>query len=269
MLEPYIRDRLKEKEILLMTHIVLGYPTFEDSFKIIEVMVEAGVDVMELQIPFSEPIADGPVILHANQKALARGATVQKCLDFTQMVTQSFDIPFLFMSYYNILFKYGVDRFVAAMRNRGLQGAIVPDLPPEEGDEYLKAMQKYNLSPIFLFSPTTSDGRMKYLASFGQGFIYCVARKGVTGMDTDFSEQLERYLARCRKTTPLPLALGFGVKDKTDVDFLIGKADIAVIGSQTIKLIDKEGVGAVGEFIRNLTRTSRSQHSEDPDLSGN
>ena len=252
MLEPYIRNRLKEKEILLMTHIVLGYPTFEDSFRIIEIMVEAGVDVMELQIPFSEPIADGPVILYANQKALENGATVRKCLDFSQTVTRTFDIPFLFMSYYNILFKYGVDRFVAAMHNRGIKGAIVPDLPPEEGAEYQKAMKKYNLSPIFLFSPTTSDERMKYLASFGQGFIYCVARKGVTGMDTDFSGQLEKYLARCRKTTPLPLALGFGVKDKTDVDFLIGKADIAVIGSQTIKLIDEEGVGAVGEFVRNL-----------------
>ena len=254
MLESYLRTRLSERDILLMTHIVLGYPSFEDCFRIVEAMVEAGVDLMELQIPFSEPNADGPVILCANHKALESGTTVRDCLNFAKSVTQTFDIPFLFMSYYNILFKYGVDRFVAAMRDGGFQGAIVPDLPPEEGDEYLKAMKKYNLSPIFIFSPTTSEGRMKYLASFGQGFIYCVARKGVTGMDTDFSEQLEKYLARCRRTTPLPLALGFGVKDKTDVDFLIGKADIAVIGSQTIKLIDKEGVGAVGEFIGNLRK---------------
>jgi len=98
MLEAYLRTRLKEKEILLMTHIVLGYPTFEDSFKIIEAMVDGGVDLMELQIPFSEPIADGPVILHANQKALAGGTTVQKCIDFAQVVTRTFDIPFLFMS---------------------------------------------------------------------------------------------------------------------------------------------------------------------------
>ncbi len=235
-----------------MTHIVLGYPTFEDSFKIIEAMVKAGVDLMELQIPFSEPIADGSVILHANQKALSGGATVQKCIDFAQNVAHAFDIPFLFMSYYNILFKYGVDRFAGAMSESGLQGAIVPDLPPEEGEEYLKAMEKYNLDPVFIFSPTTPDERMKYLASFGKGFIYCVARKGVTGVDTDFSKQLEKYLDRCRKATDLPMALGFGVKEKKDVDFLKGKADIAVVGSQTIRLVDKEGVGAVGEFIKSL-----------------
>ncbi len=252
MLESYLRSRLKEKEILLMTHIVLGYPTFEDAFRIIESMVEAGVDLMELQIPFSEPIADGPVILHANQKSLAGGATVQKCIDFAQKVTETFDIPFLFMSYYNILFKYGIDRFAAAMVRSDLYGAIVPDLPPEEGQDFLEAMQNKRLAPIFIFSPTTPDERMKYLASFGKGFIYCVARKGVTGVDTDFSKQLEKYLARCRKATRLPLALGFGVKEKADVEFLIGKVDIAVIGSQTIRLVDKEGVGVIGDFIKSL-----------------
>jgi tryptophan synthase alpha chain len=252
MLESYLKNRLKEKEILLMTHIVLGYPTFEDTFKIIELMVKAGVDLMELQIPFSEPIADGPVILHANQKSLSRETTVKKCMDFAQKVTETFDIPFLFMSYYNILFKYGVGRFTEAMVRSGLKGVIVPDLPPEEGRDYLDAMEKHNLVPIFIFSPTTPDKRMKYLASFGKGFIYCVARKGVTGVDTDFSKQLKKYLDRCRKATDLPLALGFGVKEKKDIDFLKGKADIAVVGSQTIRLVDKEGIGAVGEFIKSL-----------------
>ena len=252
MLESYLKSRLIEKKILLMTHIVLGYPSFEECFKIIETMVSAGVDLMELQIPFSEPVADGPVILHANQKSLAEGSTVKKCLDFAQNVTQSFDIPFLFMSYYNILFKYGIDRFAVAMAEINMKGAIVPDLPPEEGQDYLDAMKKYNLDPIFIFSPTTPDERMNYLASFGRGFIYCVARKGVTGLDTDFSGQLNKYLERCRKATHLPLALGFGVKDKNDIDFLKGKTDIAVIGTQTIRLVEKEGVGAVGEFIGSL-----------------
>jgi tryptophan synthase alpha chain len=252
MLETYLKKRLKEKEILLMTHIVLGYPTFEDAFRIVEAMVNAGVDLMELQIPFSEPIADGPIILHANQKALAGGVTVQKCLDFAQKIVKSFDIPFLFMSYYNILFKYGVDRFVGAMHDNGIVGAIVPDLPPEEGRDYLDAMEKYHLSPIFIFSPTTPEDRMVYLNSYGKGFIYCVARKGVTGVATDFSTQLTEYLLRCRKATELPLALGFGVKEREDVEFLIGKADIAVIGSETIRLVDTDGVDAVGKFINSL-----------------
>ncbi len=252
MLEQYLRKRLKEKDILLMTHIVLGYPSFKASLDIIKAMVEAGVDLMELQIPFSEPIADGPVILHANQQSLANGTTVQQCFDFAEKVTGKFDIPFLFMSYYNILFKFGVGRFAREMAQKNLRGAIVPDLPPEEGREYLIEMENNNLAPIFIMSPTTSDERMKYLASFGKGFIYCVARKGITGVDTSFSDQLDGYLARCRQATSLPLALGFGVKTKTDIDFLRGKADIAVIGSQTIRLVDQDGVEAVSGFIRSL-----------------
>lgn len=252
MLESCIRERLKEKDILLMTHIVVGYPSFEDSFRIVEAMVNAGVDLMELQIPFSEPIADGPVILHANQKSLAEGATVEKCFNFAGKVTRTFDIPFLFMSYYNILFKLGVDRFISRMAEENMWGAIVPDLPPEEGVDYLRAMENHNLAPIFIFSPTTSDERMKYIGSFGKGLIYCVARKGVTGLDTRFSTQLGGYLDRCRAATSLPLALGFGVKDKGDVDFLRGRADIAVIGTQTIRLVERDGIDAVGPFIRGL-----------------
>lgn len=252
MLESYLRNRLKEKDILLMTHIVLGYPSFEDSYKMVEAMVEGGVDLMELQIPFSEPIADGPVILHANQKSLAAGATVQKCFDFGEKVAKDFDIPFLVMTYYNILYKYGVSRFAADMAERGLRGSIVPDLPPEEGEEYLQSMEEQGLAPIFIFSPTTPDKRMSYLASFAKGFVYCVARKGVTGADTSFSDQLQGYMARCRQATDLPLALGFGVKEKADIDFLRGKADIAVIGTQTIRVMEQDGVGAVGDFITGL-----------------
>lgn len=252
MLEAYLKQQLSKKEILLMTHIVLGYPSYPAAFDIIAAMVDAGVDLMELQIPFSEPIADGPVILHANQKALAAGATVQKSLEFAATVCESFDIPFLFMSYYNILFKHGIDRFAASMSEARLKGAIVPDLPPEEGQEYLAAMEKYRLDPIFIYSPTTSDRRMKYLSSFGRGFVYCVARKGVTGKETNFSGQLEAYLARCRQATDLPLALGFGVKEKKDIDFLKAKVDIAVVGSQTIRLVEEKGIHAVGRFIENL-----------------
>ncbi len=252
MLESYLRTRLNQKEILLMTHIVLGYPSFEDSFRIIEAMVGAGVDLVELQIPFSEPIADGPVILRANQKALDGGATVQNCLNFVQEVTQAFDIPFIIMSYYNILFRYGGDRFIFAMAKKNVRGIIIPDLPPEEGQEYLEGMRKGNLAPIFLFSPTTSDKRMKYLAFLGRGFIYCVARKGTTGQDTSFSGELTEFLARCRKATNLPLALGFGVKEKKNIDYLKGKVDIAVIGSQTIRIVEKEGIASVASFVRSL-----------------
>jgi tryptophan synthase alpha chain len=251
-LDSYLKKRLVEKDILLMTHIVLGYPSWETCLQVIEAMVEAGVDLMELQIPFSEPMADGPVILRANQKALGNGVTVKECLDFAQKAARTFDIPFLIMSYYNILFKYGVERFAITLAERNLKGAIVPDLPPEEGQEYLQLMKEHGLLPILFFSPTTPDSRLKYIASLAQGFIYCLSRKGVTGADTRFSSQLACYLARCRKATSLPLAVGFGVKDKADIDFLKGKADIAVIGSQTIRIVEDQGSEAVGAFIRSL-----------------
>ena len=139
MLEERLREQMTKKDILLMTHIVMGYPNFDDSLRVVESMVEAGVDVMELQIPFSEPMADGPVILHANQRALEAGSTVERCMKFGEEVSRRFDIPFLVMTYYNILFKYGVERFAERMAAAGLVGAIVPDLPPEEASEYLKA----------------------------------------------------------------------------------------------------------------------------------
>jgi tryptophan synthase alpha chain len=250
--DSYLEKRLAEKNILLMTHIVLGYPSWETCLQVIKAMVEAGVDLMELQIPFSEPMADGPVILKANQRALEHGVTVKRCLDFAQEVTKRFDIPFFIMSYYNILFKYGVERFAVTLAERDLKGAIVPDLPPEEGQEYLQLMKQQGLLPILFFSPTTPDDRMKYIASLAQGFIYCLSRKGVTGADTQFSSELAGYLARCRQATSLPLAVGFGVKEKTDIDFLKGKADIAVIGSQTIRIVEDQGSGAVRDFIRSL-----------------
>ena len=252
MFESYLRRRLNEKDILLMTHIVLGYPSFDESFRIIEEMVQAGVDLMELQIPFSEPTADGPVIARANQRVLEDGASVADCFNLIEKAVRTFGIPFFIMSYYNIPFRYGVERFVTNLSNCGLRGAIIPDLPPEEGQEYLDAMQAHNLAPILIFSPTTSSDRMKYIASFGRGFIYCVARKGVTGENTCFSEELTSYLNNCRKSTSLPLALGFGIKKKSDIDFLKGKADIAAIGSQTIRVMEQEGVAAVENFVRGL-----------------
>ncbi|THB72025.1 MAG: tryptophan synthase subunit alpha [Desulfovibrio sp.] len=252
MLDHYIRAKRAEKDILLMTHIVLGYPTMDKSLQIVRAMVEAGVDLMELQIPFSEPIADGPVILAANQRSLEQGATVAECMEQAKQAVSGHTIPFLFMSYYNILYKYGLDRFAADAGDAGITGTIVPDVPPEEGEEYLQAMDTRNLSPIFIYAPTTSDERMRYIAQYARGFVYCVARKGVTGEATAFSRELDEYLARCRAATDLPLALGFGVKNQADVDFLKGKVDIAVIGSETIRVIDEQGVGAVGDYIRGL-----------------
>ncbi len=252
MLEQYIREQREKKDILLMTHIVLGYPCLEDSLALARTMVKAGVDVMELQIPFSEPIADGPVILKANQEALAGGVKVADCLACAAAIAKELPIPFLYMTYYNIPYAYGLDRFAAQAAAAGLRGAIVPDVPPEEAEEYLQAMEKHCLEPIFIFTPNSKVDRMRTVADCTRGFVYCVARKGVTGETTAFSQELEEYLARCRQATDLPLALGFGVKDKKDVDFLKGRVDMAVVGSQAIRVLEEQGVDAVGEYIAGL-----------------
>lgn len=251
-LEETIRSRLKDRKILLMTHLVLGYPSFEVNRQVIKQMVENGVDLIELQIPFSEPVADGPVILKANQDALLHNTKVKECLDFAAEITGQYDIPFLFMTYYNILFKYGVARFVNKAKEINIQGFIIPDLPPEEGAEYLESMKSCGLSPIQIYAPTSTEERMRYLADNGAGFIYCVARRGVTGTKTDFDAGFNEYLARCHASTDLPLAVGFGIRDRDDVAYLTGKAEIAVIGSETIRLVDEKGAAAVGPFIAGL-----------------
>lgn len=252
MLEKYIKNRLEQKDILLMTHIVIGYPDIETSYQIVKTMVESGVDMMELQIPFSEPIADGPVILHANQISLANNISIAECFNFAEKITRDFNIPFLIMSYLNVMFKFGVDSFCLKMKNLGIKGAIIPDLPLEESSVYTQAMQQNQLDPIFLYSPSTPFERMQSIAESSQGFIYCVARKGVTGQKTDFAQTLEQYLKQCRRATDLPLALGFGVKEKKDIYFLKNKAEIAVIGTQAIRVFNQKGTKALGNFLSSL-----------------
>jgi len=247
-----IRSKLAERKLLLMTHIVIGYPDLETSLRLVDAMVEAGVDLMELQIPFSEPIADGPVILQANAKALENGITVDACLAFARKVTERHSIPFLFMTYYNILFRRGVQRFVTDAKAAGIAGAIVPDCPLEESAPYVAAMRAASLAPVFIYSPRTPDQRLRELGQAGDGLVYVVARKGVTGSQTEFSDDLAGYLTRCRAATDLPLAVGFGLKSKADVNFLVGKADIAVVGTQSLLLLEQGGVPAVKQFLSEL-----------------
>jgi tryptophan synthase alpha chain len=251
VLEAEIKRRREQRDILLMTHIVLGYPSLAASRDIAHAMVDAGVDMMELQIPFSEPIADGPVILHANQRALAAGVTVEACLELGARLARELPIPIVFMTYYNIVWMHGLERFARETRAAGLQGAIIPDLPFEEGSTLMAAFEREQLAPIFCYAPTTPDVRLRAIAEHARGFVYCVARRGVTGTATEFGG-LDSYLARCRSATKLPLALGFGIKSKADVHAVTGKVDIAVIGSETIRVVEEHGTSAVSGFIRGL-----------------
>lgn len=251
-LTEYLREKKEEKGILLMTHLVLGYPSFEVNRQVIRQMVDNGVELIEMQIPFTEPMADGPMILKANQDSIEAGTRVRDCLDFAAEITATHQIPFLFMTYYNILFKYGVEEFFKKAAGLKIRGFIVPDLPPEEGEEFLSLAKKYEIAPIMIYAPTSSEKRMRELAGHADGFIYCVARRGVTGKKTEFDQEFNDYMARCRRSTDLPLAVGFGISDREDVDSLIGQADIAVLGTRTIRLVDDEGPTAVGPFIAGL-----------------
>lgn len=248
-----LKDRLNKKPILLMTHLVLGYPSLAVNREVIAQMAANGVDCIELQIPFSEPIADGPVILKANQQSLQTAISVEDCFHFGQEMAAAFPaVRFLFMTYYNIVFKYGETAFLRRTKEIGFCGTIVADLPPEEGETYLASSEELGLAPIQFFTPTSTDERMREIAALAKGFIYCVARRGVTGKQTAFDDSLATYLARCRNATDLPLAVGFGIGSREDVAMLQGKADMAVIGTATIKLVDAQGVGAVGPFIAGL-----------------
>ena len=251
-LEQQLKERLQHKEILLMTHIVLGYPSFEVNRQVIGQMVANGVDCIEMQLPFSEPMADGPVILKANQDSLAGGTRIADCLAFGAEMTAAHDIPFLFMTYYNIIFKYGEQPFFARAKEAGIRGLIVPDLPPEQGETFFRLADEYEIAPILIFAPTSTDERMRELDRVGRGFIYCVARRGVTGRKSELGADFADYLRRCRKATTKPLAVGFGIQDRADIQALIGRADMAVIGSQTIRLVDAKGPEAVGPFIAGL-----------------
>jgi len=252
-LDDDLRRRLQTKKILLMTHLVLGYPSFDTNREVIGQMAENGVDCIELQIPFSEPMADGPVIVKANQDALARGTRVQDCFDFAaRMVAEFPQVNFLFMTYYNIVFRYGETGFLERAAEIGLQGTILPDLPPEEGESYFTTSRSLGLAPITFFTPTSTDDRMGEVAGRGAGFVYVVARRGVTGAHTEMDDNLVGYLDRCRAATELPLAVGFGIASRADVAMLEGRADMAVIGTATIRLVDEKGAAAVGGFIAGL-----------------
>ncbi|MGN7614201.1 tryptophan synthase subunit alpha [Magnetococcales bacterium HHB-1] len=248
------RNREKQQEILLMSHLVLGAPSLEENLKVIDAMVKNGVDIMELQIPFSEPVADGPVIAAANQSALDAGFSVEEGLQFIQKVTQRHDIPFLIMTYYNILFSQGEEAFIRRAAKLGVQGLIIPDLPLEMAENCMKICREENLAWVQLLTPTTPEKRLKKIADAGEGFTYCVARKGVTGLQTAFDEAspTSQFLQQCKKASPVPLAVGFGVSAPEDVRYLTGRCEIAVVGTKSIRIHQEEGTEAVGRFFAGL-----------------
>ena len=251
-LTEYIKKRLKKRKILLMTHVVVGYPSLEANWKMLEEMGGADVDLVELQMPFSEPNADGPLFVKANQEALLKGIRWQDYFDLMKHASEQFDFPVLMMGYCNTAFSMGLEAFCVNIRRHCGKGFIIPDLPLEEYGELFRLSRDQNLDPIMLCTPTNSEERLQKICSHGSGFIYCVARKGVTGQNTQLDLAVENFLRQCRQYTDLPLALGFGLSQREDLCQLHGKAEIAIVGSALLKTWEAEGESGYRKHLLSL-----------------
>jgi len=235
-----------------MTHVVCGYPSFEDNWKELEIMQKHDVDLVELQFPFSEPSADGPLFVKANQEAIEKGVTVNDCFEFMQKVSEHFSFKVIMMGYYNTVFKTGHQIFLERLAAAGATGFILPDLPVDEAQDLQEIGKKLDLAPIVLMTPTNTDERLEQLANSAEGFVYTVARRGVTGSQTEMDNEVANFVERCKNATDLPLAVGFGVSDKKDIEFIGQHADIAVIGTAALKAWEQGGEKALDDFFSQL-----------------
>jgi len=235
-----------------MTHTVIGYPSLDDNWRMLECMAAAGVSLVELQMPFSEPIADGPVFVRANQLALERGLHWDDYFDFMKRAAQAFAFPVIYMGYYNPVFCMGDADFCRRLRDAGGQGYIIADLPPEQAGALDTLALGEGLDPIHLMTPNNTGKRLVEIAANASGFIYCVARKGVTGRRTRLDESIVDYLERCRAATDLPIALGFGIRSPEDVGLLKGKADIAIVGTVCLEQWEQSGEQEYLKFLKSL-----------------
>jgi tryptophan synthase alpha chain len=253
-LKQCIQNKLQNREILIMSHTVIGYPSLAQSEELVDELVTQGqVDMIELQFPCSEPIADGPVLLKANQASIRNGTSIDQCFTFAQRISARHpDTLFVIMTYYNILFKRGIERFVEEAATAKVKGIITPDIPPEAAQEYITACKKHGISPIFLVTPDTSVARIKMIAEESDGMLYCVARPGVTGKQTTFTPEFYDYIARAKSQAQLPIGVGFGLKTKEDVDRLKGKAEIAIMCTKAVELCVEESPAAAGHFFSTL-----------------
>jgi tryptophan synthase alpha chain len=219
-----------------MPYAVLGYPTRPESLNVVKTLVDAGADLLELGIPFSDPLADGPTIQAATQKSLENGTTVKDCLAMTrELRQQGVDTPALFMGYINPILAYGLEQFVLDAVEAGIDGLIVPDLPPEEAGELDALCLEHGLALVYFLAPTSTQARIKLAAEKSRGFIYLVSLTGVTGARNQLSVGLSDFVSRVRQFTDLPLAVGFGIGNGDQARAVAQLADGVIVGSALVK----------------------------------
>jgi tryptophan synthase alpha chain len=225
----------------LVTYVTAGDPDLERSAEIITRLDRAGADVLEIGVPFSDPLADGPVIQRATERALAAGTTLPKVLDMLGALRRSISAPVVIFSYANPILRMGLDRFVAEARAAGVDGVLTLDMPPEEGEAFRTAFSAAGIDTIFLLSPTTTVERIRRASELGSGFLYGISRLGVTGVRDTVDDSARELAERVKAQTTLPLALGFGLSRPEHVKAVGQWADAAVVGSALVKVIAEHG----------------------------
>jgi tryptophan synthase alpha chain len=264
------RDRIAAKfyelsergELGLVAYITAGDPSLAASERIVLAAVEAGADVIELGVPFSDPVADGPTIQRASERALRSGTSLEGVIELVRRLRAHTNVPFLLFSYFNPILQMGLPRFADSAASAGCDGVLATDLTPEESTEYRHILRQRGLDTIFLAAPTSTDARLALIAGVSSGFLYVISRTGVTGARESLPEELPGLLRRIRKFTRLPIAVGFGISQPSQVTVLGGIADAAVVGSAIVAEVEKAASAepaakAVGDLVRRLKRAAR------------
>src|SRR5258707_1001759 len=222
----------------LVAYTTAGDPSLDATLKFVLALAEAGADVIELGVPFSDPLADGPTIQRASERALKSGTTLAGVIDLVRRIRQSSQVPLVLFSYYNPILQMGLEKFAAAASEAGADGVLATDLTPEESADYRRILAAHQLDTIFLGAPTSTDERLAQIAAVSSGFLYLISRTGVTGAKDSLPDDLPALLRRARAATKLPLAVGFGISQPGHVSVLGGLVDAAVIGSALVAEIE-------------------------------
>lgn len=234
--------------------ITCGDPDLDTTAAAVRAAADNGADLIELGIPFSDPTAEGPVIQGANLRALNGGVTTDKIFDFVRELRRDVKVPMVFMTYSNVVFSYGADRFISTCKEIGIDGLILPDLPFEEKEEFLPVCHQYGVDLISLIAPT-SENRISMIAKEAEGFIYIVSSLGVTGMRSEIKTDLASIVGAVRKSTDVPCAIGFGISTPEQAKKMADLFDGAIVGSAIIKLLEKHGENApkhIGEYVKSM-----------------
>jgi tryptophan synthase alpha chain len=262
-IERKFRALADASELGLIAYITAGDPSLEASAKIVAAAAEAGADIIEIGVPFSDPVADGPVIQRASERALRSGTTLAGVLELVRNLRTRTDVPLVLFSYFNPLLQMGLEKFAEAAASAGADGVLATDLTPEEAGEYRTALHGQGLDTVFLAAPTSTDERLARIAEASTGFLYLVSRTGVTGAREALPEGLPSLARRVRKFTTLPIAVGFGISAPSHVSVLGGIADAAVVGSALMAEVEKAAspdaaATAVAALVRALKNAARS-----------